>query len=130
MEIIRPETAELAKQLGFNTPVQNRWWCNGTQLNQDGQLRYGQPLNYNDPCFQDEYRKYTSAPTQEELKKWLRETHNIEAFPVHRAKYNSIPVDKWYVFKERPAGASTVTLYDSYEAAMEASLKETLKILY
>lgn len=75
-QLVNFETAKLAKEAGFDWPVQNRYGKQGG-LNQDLQRRYGQPINFNDEYFQYEYRQYTSAPTQRHLSMWLREKHSI-----------------------------------------------------
>lgn len=65
-QIINFKTSRLAKEAGFDIPVQNRFFKN-EQLNGTGEIRFEGVSNWNHECFQDEYRQYTSAPNQSEL---------------------------------------------------------------
>lgn len=117
------ETAFLAKQKGFNEFVQNRYLKDGT-LNKDGNLRFGEPIDYNNQCFQDEGRSYTSAPNQEELKNWLRINHklSIEVYIIH----NQWSYDLCSV-KTTGAVKFNVPYFDTYEEALEDAIIEALK---
>lgn len=123
-KLVSPQVAKLAKEKGFDVPVQNRYMKDGG-LNWYGERRYDTPSNYNDSCFQDEGRQYTSAPTQSELQTWLRDVHKIDTTPIHRAYKDGQPLERFILFV-RGVGIGTVTLYSSYEEAMEISLEKAL----
>lgn len=127
------ETALLAKELGFNNPVQNRYLKDG-KLNNNSQRRYGEPINYNDPCFQDEYRSYTSAPTQSELRFWLREEFNIDiVIQPTFACYNIIQISEYDgIEDENNSIVAEEGLefgdFFTYESALEYAFEVCLKI--
>lgn len=132
-EIITFETAKLAKALGFNIPTQDRYRKDGG-LNQDLQRRFGGVSNWNHECFQDEYRQYTSAPTQSSLQKWLREEHNIEIninqnITVHVEYYYFVSIVTLAPNKLSLEERDLEPFYYSYEEALEAGLWEALKLI-
>ena len=126
MKLITYKTALLAKELGFKEPVQNRYRLN--MLNTDGKLRYGEPINYNDPCFQDEYREYTSAPTQSELQAWLRDEHDVS---IEVYFYDdSFQYDIWSIMHGLEfIKVDPEEIFDSYEQALEIALRKTIQKL-
>lgn len=126
-QLVSYETAKLAKELEFDVPVQNRFRKDGG-LNDDLQRRYGQPMNYNDPCFQDIYRKYTSVPTQSELFKWLLENHQLFVSPVFNIAgytYNIYDVQKKQI---EFAAYDNNCYYENHHIAFENGLKLALSI--
>lgn len=121
-QLVNFETAKLAKEAGFDWTVQNRYRKDGG-LNQDLRRRYGEPMNYNDKCFQDEYRQYTSAPTLSELQKWLREVHKIDVEAIASFYIGSIKSSGYFTSINGRHGDK----FENYEAALEIGLKNVLK---
>lgn len=63
------------KMLGFSSPTCNRY-NKECILNNGGGRRYGEPIQWNDACFQDGYRDYVSAPTYGEALDFLNEDNS------------------------------------------------------
>tara|TARA_R110002020_G_scaffold302258_2_gene517657 strand:+ start:160 stop:543 length:384 start_codon:yes stop_codon:yes gene_type:complete len=68
-ELIKFETAKLAKEKGFNIPCKKSYW-----VNPDGEF-WLTSYNYNE--FRYLSRPWLLAPTQTLLQRWLREVHKI-----------------------------------------------------
>lgn len=124
MKLVTYRTALNAKELGFKEPVQNRYIFNKS-LNKDGKPRYGEPINYNDSCFQDEYREYTSAPTQSELQAYLRNEHGISIevyFYDDTYQFDIWMIDQGLEFIK----PDLEEVFDTYEKALEIALRKTI----
>lgn len=120
-EIVKYETAVLAKEKGFNIPVLYSYGLEGENtlsptddnslfdLNTNGEHGY-------------------SAPTQSLLQKWLREVHGIYVFVYmdeilwDSFRFNVLMNDQM-VYDER------TIMFDTYEEALEAGLSEGLKLI-
>lgn len=116
-QLISFETAKLAKEKGFNIYQDIQY----SQEVIDKTITY----NYTESqcrLFGDVYY----APTQSLLQRWLREEHeiNIVIFPANNQ-------ESWFygVNKVMWQSCSRETLYNSYEEALEAGLKEALKLI-
>ena len=115
-KLISYETAKLAKEKGFDWPV-NRTYNKSEKL--DDFDEYDASLsNYN------EWNNFTSAPTQSLLQKWLRELHkiHIDISPFYY-KGNFI---SWNL---RIHNTYYKDKYNTYEEALEYGLKECLNKL-
>lgn len=127
--LVKLQTAKLAKQKGFNVTVKHRYRKDEADMHL---MPYLAAINFNDPCFQDEGRQYTSAPSQTILQKWLREVHNVIVFvaPVvpHCKEFG-------YTIVHHESSYSKLTevdcsqFYDNYELTLETGLEESLKLL-
>lgn len=133
-QLVSYNTAFLAQELGFDIPVQDRYFKNG-KLNGTDQKRFGGVSNWNHECFQDEYRKYVSAPTQSELKEWLRlnginidiisaygdSMFNIYDIKNKRFLVSSLMGETWY-------NVNYEDYYNSPQDALEKALEMSLVI--
>src|SRR5690242_6538201 len=71
-ELIKLETAKLAKEKGFDCKVSDHY--KGIDL-----INNGLPYNFNNPKEQELWSlELNSAPTQSLLQRWLREVHKID----------------------------------------------------
>lgn len=123
MKLVSIQIACLIKELGFDWPTQNRFRKDGG-LNQDLQLRWGQPINWNDPCFQDEYRKYTSAPTLDEAADWIRNDLQQELPPIMNTYDKGECIG--YHLQRETRGATTIQCYEAYDIAQIAAISQAL----
>lgn len=132
-QIIKFETAVLAKEKGFNKDC---LYCYTTKDNiqiSSGDENDMETYNHN---LWDNF----SAPTQSLLQKWLREEHNLhieiqlEALKqvVEAPKYNWIIFGAFYTMEKslyfgnkKDAGK----LYNNYEEALEEALLNSLKLI-
>lgn len=74
-DLVSFDEAIQLKVMGFNSPTCNRY--NGKQVLNNGQgRRYGEPIQWNDICFQDGYRDYVSAPTYGEALDFLNKNNS------------------------------------------------------
>lgn len=126
MDLVTYNTAKLAKKCGFNLLVQNKYLKGGGLT-----LRYGQPIDYNNECFQDKGRMYTSAPTQSELQKWLREVYkfNIVIKPFGEEVINYLPEVYTNIFPDEVYDAYEEIFYSNYEQCLEDCLFQSLETL-
>jgi hypothetical protein len=136
-ELVSLETAKLAKEAGFDWPVQDRYrvisGLPDLVLNENGHRRYGGVSNWNHECFQDQYRMYTSAPTLGLLQKWLKETYNvdivIEPYINTHVEYSYTPAIITLAPNKLSLEALEITGYfDTYKEALNIACKEFLKI--
>lgn len=115
LQRITLETAKLARQKGFNLQVQ--WTYTSEKGDEDF---FDDWENWNE--FEDNY----SAPTQELLKKWLREKHQIFLNSISGYELDT----RFQIYYEED-GITYDDLYtnmfDKYEDALEEALKEGLK---
>lgn len=115
-ELIKFETAKLAKEKGFD------WECRG---------RYGETLGqwvvtYPQTRFSFWYDNDILAPTQSLLQRWLREVHKIHI------TITSISQESWQ-YHITKVGDSLGKLYnedyDDYEEALEDALVDALNLI-
>jgi len=147
------ETALLAKELGFNDECSHVFREENRKIEE---LQYFESNRTNKEI--EENSGYSStlsictAPTQTELQKWLRETHNIfvNVFLDRGDKYKEpfYPYDsfsqkevffaphinykgegKWIEDLDRDDSSSWKAFYDVWEEAMEVGLLQALMLL-
>lgn len=140
-------TAQLAREKGFNAPVNGRYH-KGLYVNN----RLGFSYDHNSGVISKEY---TSAPTISHLRQWLEETHGIEVFaqPLFKEKcgYDSFRRDgfSYEVIRTEPCTYLDYTMfnrcgevreeedmedcfppkYETYNDALEAGTVVGLKML-
>ena len=143
-QLISFETAKLAKEKGFDVPVDSLYsmYSNNNVIIDNDYLRkynkfdkkeYIKTKNWNLK------KKFTSAPTQSLLQKWLREVYNISVNPIPNFKTNLNQYHLGIVFINKgvvdatiiksDAAYKTTVLFDSYEEALEKGLQEALKLI-
>jgi hypothetical protein len=122
-KLITFEIAKLAKEKGFNWPVNFYWYNNKPNDWHESD---------NDYLFnENEESDHISRPTQSLLQKWLREVKNCDVL----TQINTIDMTgpKYYAhvsFDRNPLIHSDMTGYgDSYEAVFEVGLLLALQIL-
>lgn len=113
-QLIFFETAKLAKEKGFNWPV-NRFF------DEDDNIC---------PTFDSDYYEYAnfngfklSCPTQSLLQKWLREKYNIQLFIFKQISC----CWSWTIWGE--SASTCLDRFDTYEQALEKGLQEALKLI-
>lgn len=122
-QLVTFETAKLAKEKGFNVP--------SYVYQNDGIIP--DITNIEKDIIEDARHKYTYAPTQSLLQKWLREKHgmhvtpdlsvyNISGYYVRIDSYNRIKQEVKCHFHSEDKGL----LFDTYEEALEKGLIEAL----
>lgn len=127
-ELISFETAKLAKEKGFDWPVDEFYMAETGEFFEGGD--FIEKVNHN------EFPDVVSAPTQSLLQRWLREKLKIIVSVTPYAEgcklYNNIEIDEpeesmWSVFihSNRQAIYDHVDL-PSYEAALEQGLPKAL----
>jgi len=131
-QLITFETAKLAKEKGFDIPIQHT-------VNKQNLVysEYSKDLvkmidtnvvdNWNDPKFIE----ICSAPTQSLLQKWLREVHKINLVPDCmwiKGGYECTGYDLNNENKEI-ISLTKYGKYPTYEEALEAGLQEALKLI-
>lgn len=113
-QLIEFETAKEAKEAGFNEPTLELYKENGEPSQNIEKITNKQLLS-----------NYYSAPTQEELQKWLREVKKINVFNViePHSKENQWRTTIYNMKKE-----SYVELknYNSYEIVLEKGLYQAI----
>jgi len=114
-EIITFETAKLAKKKGFTWDVKEAYYASKDELSKimREECWNGYPVNTEDEA-------YLAAPTQSLLQRWLREVHNI---------FIEINVNYCYTVYYKDELELESSEYTSYEAALEYSLIEALKLI-
>jgi hypothetical protein len=132
-ELVTHNTAELAKQKGFNEPcywisdliygaVENDHWHCNTKINIKGDASL-----------------YVTLPTQALLQRWLREKHGIHISITKSYEVHKIPAifDGWVIYiagkdwETRYEINSMLfsTYYETYEQALEAGLFHALTLI-
>ena len=105
------ETAKLLKEKGFGE-------CSTSYISEDGDI-FPTPLV--------KRKEHYPAPTQQMAMRWLREVHNLHV-DVDPSEGNWNPtileLENWSSVVEDETGLS---IYDSYEEAVEAALKYCLE---
>lgn len=113
------DTAKLLKEAGFDVPCFNQYTDRGTVWHCDC------PENFN------KSQCATSCPTQALAERWLREVHHYAVCVWYSAEH-----EKWFyahgnldnmMFDEEYSISDFI--YDSYEQALEAGLKEAIKMI-
>jgi len=139
-QLITFKTASTAKEKGFNLKVENYYIGTNNQL-----VKADSEEDFNN-WFDTEQVKWTSAPSQSVLQKWLRDNHNIflsvgPSFDDDSSrKPTGYHCDLFWIFednisrsKELPHNYSTEVkvedIYKTYEEAYEAGLFEALKLI-
>lgn len=127
-KLLNFDLAFRAKLLGFDLPVQNRYFKNG-KLNGNDKIRYGEPSNYNHECFQDEGRSYTSAPSYAEMFDYILKKHSlsIEIF-YYTGKWH---YEVWALNKEMTHFTSEVASeeFETYDGALYMAFIQTINSL-
>lgn len=115
-ELISYITAKLAKEKGFDVPVDTYLTEKNKDVNR--KLKMRAPLyNFN------QLDNIFSRPTQSLLQRWLREVHNIDVYCIPWVYENKTVYDFFINYK----GESRA--YSSYEEALEVGLQEALKLI-
>lgn len=125
-QVISFETAKLAKAKGFNEE-------NGhTAYSEDGLKCISTKSS-----FYDEVKYPIQDSTQSLLQKWLRDKNNLHVFIGYRMDikkwdshtFNLNITAKEYIKDRTLFKFHLSTVYDSYEEALEAGLKEALELI-
>lgn len=120
-KLISFETAKLAKEKGFNIPVNGVYVDNGT-------LSFARDNDETD--YNWNKRKGYSAPTQSLLQKWLREQYGIHIL-IRITIYDTFT--GWILnpmFRNGSAERVIKTKgFKTYEEALEVGLQEALKLI-
>lgn len=122
-QFITLETAELAKQAGFD------WEC---------EYRYIAEPDYREPSFVPKPlgngSSYTyPASTQSVLQRWLREVKNIQIWSEFHNQRSKNGKDGWIAcygfYSSTIVEIEYTSIYPTYEAALEAGLQKCLTLL-
>lgn len=116
--VITPETAELAKNCGFDIETDKGYYKHGDEKDFVKLLLW---VN-----IEDEKPEFGYAPTQSILQKWLREVHRIDVL-----------VDVEYYLKGRRYICNIFSFkedlildgFNTYEESLELGLQEALKLI-
>ena len=114
--LVSLETAKVLKVKGFNEDVLEHYYDDGSTFMDD--------LN-NSECEHDEY----SAPNLSLAQQWLREVHNI-----HMGIWYNTLTHKWRLdyladlLNGNYIDVDSIEM-DTYEQALEAGIKESLKLI-
>lgn len=126
---VSSETAKLLKEAGFDVPT-------STHYSNSGEVwQSSAPEDYND----DKSCKACSRPTQALAARWLREVHGIHVssniFMDSANDADGKTVDEWTFWSFDLFDNSGRIIeerddrYDSYEEALEAGLREAIKLI-
>jgi hypothetical protein len=114
-QIVKLETAKLAKEKGFNVKCENFYnRGSGYRLQNDSIIRTGADVIY-------------EAPTQSLLQKWLREKYNIHVEITWVDTLSNIYV--YHISTTGNAIRPDSQFYNSYEEALENGLLEGLNLI-
>jgi hypothetical protein len=137
-QLISFKTAVLAKEKGFDLKVDSIYseYSNNSTIIDNSHLKeynkfskteYIENKNWN------KSNKFTSAPTQSLLQKWLREVYNIHVSSVEGFQDGKIYYEAWVnIFKNKKFEEQHFDLEmysDKYEEALEIGLQEALKLI-
>lgn len=114
-ELVSFETAKLAKQKGFDIVTVEMY----------GSQKVPQLEPYNQTRWVL-YRDYYMAPTQTNLQKWLRETHNI--YVSIKYKPDEI-INRFELSIYEQIYHRHTEIYATYESALEEGLKQGLTLI-
>lgn len=130
-ELIKFETAKLAKEKGFNEPCLNYYGYNISVKDEIDKINICTTTNKKES--NSFYKSEAcSAPTQSLLQKWLRDKHNIEVEPYRTVKCTTgekygCQGEKWI---DDESSEDLFNIYkDTYEEALETGLFEALKLI-
>jgi hypothetical protein len=133
-EIIKYETAQLAKEKGFKILVGDAYFW----ANDNGEITLG-TSNYDEPIYGE-----LKAPTQSLLQRWLREVHNITVEVTRDSEVHYQDKTRWIVRSSNWNKIKTKTFsiaelkfpeftnfadFKSYEEALEKGLIEGLNFI-
>lgn len=120
-ELVTLETAKLLKEKGFNEYCEN-------VIDNNGVLRKTLYRTNNDlpkVCY--------SRPTQTIVAKWLRETKNVHICIYNNACGYGYEISKadngTHISNDLKDGPNNGGVWDTYEEALEAGIKEALSLL-
>ena len=153
-ELVKFETAKLAKEKGFNIPTRILYeYALTTQIDpetnepkgafgwKEGECKLVDQYminNHKDVDFSNDDWYLCSAPTQAVLQRWLREVHNINVFLSFKPnikKWDFIPyymtmTGKEYIkYNAEYYKLHIGRMYNTYEEALEEGLIEALKLI-
>ena len=115
------ETAKLLKEAGFDVRCTSQYT--------EGKCIWDTDYLYN--FNQDEFNY--SRPTQALAARWLREVHHTNVYACF--DYEKFDERKWFFTREHTmvnddsAVYCSITNYNSYEEALEAGLREAIKLI-
>ena len=122
-DLVLYNTAELAKNKGFDVPVDRFFIVSTEKLYEDGDIF--EVTNHN------QFNDVVSAPTQSLLHKWIRKKYNIIIEISRGAHPNTFSVfinvlneNAGYIYD-----GNKIKEFNSYEEAYEEGLIRTLKIV-
>ncbi len=127
-ELIKIETAKLAKEKGFDINTYSECWVKTL----DGKVIHNSERE--DIPEHDRCEVLYMQPTQSLLQKWLRETYNIDV-ELFSVTHNNIKWWRVYVkigtsVQWNPAQLQNENQqYKKYEIALEEGLQEALKLI-
>lgn len=138
-ELIRFETAKLAKEKGFNIPTNKMFSLsidystfNKTDNSEiikfhDGDKHECANIPYDWNNFNSQTTNiYYSAPTQSLLQKWLREKHNIH---IWITRFLISEQEFCYNIENYEGLRQNRGEFETYEEALEIGLQEALKLI-
>ena len=127
-QLISFETAKLAKEKGFDIPVEYGGFNSKMRLTRQISMYKIQLTNWNKnhtisgkPSF--------SVPTQSLLQKWLREEHNIHCWLIPAEIDKAYRCYIWSGIKLNLLESINTSSFKTYEEALEKGLQEALKLI-
>ena len=118
-QLISFETAKLAKKKGVKLDIDGLYWEDGNYDSGENALAY------------EDFPDVVSAPTQSLLQRWFREVHKISV-EVSSGWWDEGKVEWEYnVYKKGLDDDSpcSLTVFKTYEKALEVGLQEALKLI-
>lgn len=112
------ETAKLAKEKGFDWPVEDGFYFRDRVKSDIHSSDYHHDFDNNTSY-------YISRPSQSLLQKWLREVHNI--YLLVDMGFNRDY--HWKYFDQESDFTYSAGIFETYEKALEAGLQKALKTL-
>lgn len=137
-QLITFETAQLAKQKGFDLEVLHFYCKNETCNHLEVPNKYSFEVNANNDSENNfGYGLTWSAPTQSFLQAWLRNIKGIEITIIPNYIYIVFPLKRMTDALDKLEGDQTIDLldlaseteYKTYEEALEVALVEALKMI-
>ena len=128
-EIVTYEVAKLAKEKGFNVPIDRYYHIYDDVI----EVRYSLEMT-SDGCadfYNSLNRCRCAAPTQSLLQRWLRDYGFGEAEVRHWPETNKYPHHYGWEVKDNLGDLMSFSskMFDTYEQALEDALKYTLENL-
>lgn len=130
------DTAKLLKEAGFEEPCRGIYRAN--RMGNSVFREYDRKNTKDDLCWntEDGFQYEYLAPTQALAARWLREVHGIHVYAIQtNLPYTEPQTTKWewgYVIDkvDDPNGESIFDInFTSYEKALEAGLREAIKLV-